>query len=108
MSDPSTLQSSFLTNQAYAGIKAPVREIAPGQFVPDFHARYLSEDVPFGLAISRAIAQLVGVQTPTIDKVIAWAGDRLGKDYLYRDLYEARIPQKYGLENLEQLLAYAV
>ncbi len=106
--DPSTLQSSFLTNQAYAGIKAPVREIASGQFVPDFHARYLSEDVPFGLAISRAIAQLVGVETPTIDKVIAWAGDKLGKDYLGRDMYEARIPQKYGLEDLEQLLAFAV
>ncbi len=106
--DPSTLRSSFLTNQAYAGIKAPAREIAAGQFVPDFHARYLAEDVPFGLAISRNIAQLVGVETPTVDKVIAWAGDKLGKDYLVRDLYEARIPQKYSLDNLEQLLAFAV
>ena len=104
--DSSTLQLSFLTNQAYAGIKAPIREIAAGQFVPDFHARYLSEDVPFGLAISRAIAQLAEVETPTMDKVIAWAGDKLGKDYLGRNLAEARIPQRYGLENLEQLLAF--
>lgn len=103
--DPSTLQSSFLTNQAYAGIKAPVREIAPGQFVPDFHARYLAEDVPFGLAVSRAIARLAGAETPTMDKVIAWAGEKLGKDYLGRDMAAARIPQNYGLESLEQLLA---
>ncbi|HEY54650.1 MAG TPA: hypothetical protein G4N94_14485 [Caldilineae bacterium] len=103
--DPATLQSSFLTNQAYAGIKAPVREISPGQFIPDFHARYLAEDVPFGLAVSRAIAQLAGVETPTMDKVIAWASEKLNKDYLGRDMNEARIPQKYGLENLEQLLA---
>ena len=106
--DPSTLQSSFLTNRAYAGIKAPVREVESGKFVPDFHARYLSEDVPFGLAVSRAIAQLAGVETPTMDEVIAWASAKLGKDYLGGDLDKARIPQKYGLESLEQLLAFAV
>jgi hypothetical protein len=105
IADPSTLRSSFLTNRAYAGIEAPMREIAPWQYAPDFHARYLAEDVPFGLAVSRAIAQLAGVETPTMDKVIAWAGEKLGKDYLGRDMAEARIPQNYGLENLEQLLA---
>jgi hypothetical protein len=105
--DPSTLRSSFVTNRAYAGLKAPVREVAPGQFVPDFHARYLAEDVPFGLVVSRAIAGLAGVETPMIDEVIAWAGARLGKDYLGRDGGEARIPQKYGLGNLEALIAFA-
>ncbi|MEE9618407.1 MAG: NAD/NADP octopine/nopaline dehydrogenase family protein [Anaerolineae bacterium] len=107
IADPSTLRSAFVTNRAYAGLKAPVREVAPGQFVPDFHARYLAEDVPFGLVVSRAIAGLAGVETPMIDEVIAWAGARLGKDYLGRDGGEARIPQKYGLGNLEALIAFA-
>ena len=105
--DPSSLQSGFVTNRAYAGLKAPVKEVSPGQFVPDFHARYLAEDVPFGLVVSRAIAGLAGVETPMIDEVIAWAGARLGKDYLGRDGGEARIPQKYGLGNLEALIAFA-
>ncbi len=105
--DPSSLQSGFVTNRAYAGLKAPVCEVAPGQFVPDFHARYLAEDVPFGLVVSRAIAGLAGVETPMIDEVIAWAGARLGKDYLGRDGGEARIPQKYGLGDLEALIAFA-
>jgi len=83
-----------------------VREVSPGQFVPDFGARYLAEDVPFGLAVSRAIAELAGVETPTMDEVIAWAGAQLGKDYLDRDAREARIPQKYGLGSLEALIAF--
>ena len=107
IADPSTLRSAFVTNRAYAGLKAPVCEAALGQFVPNFSARYLAEDVPFGLVVSRAIAGLAGVETPMIDEVIAWAGARLGKDYLGRDGGEARIPQKYGLGNLEALIAFA-
>jgi len=107
IADPSTLRSAFVTNRAYAGLKAPAKEISPGQFVPDFQARYLAEDVPFGLVVSRAIAGLAGVSTPAMDRVIAWAGAQLGKDYLGRDAGAARIPQNYGLENLEPLLAFA-
>ncbi len=105
--DPSSLHSAFVTNRGYAGLKAPVREVAPGRYVPDFAARYLAEDVPFGLAVSRAIAELAGVQTPAIDRVIAWAGARLGKDYLGIDAEEVRTPQKYGWEKLDELLAFA-
>jgi hypothetical protein len=78
-----------------------------GQFVPDLRARYLAEDVPFGLAVSRAIAQMADVRTPTMDRVIAWAGARLSKDYLGRDASQARIPQAYGLDSLDQLLSFA-
>lgn len=107
IADPSCLRNAFVTNRAYAGLRAPVREVAPGQFVPDFGARYLAEDVPFGLAVSRAVAILAGVETPTMDRVIAWAGGRLGRDYLGRDAGLARIPQKYGLDSLERLTAFS-
>lgn len=106
--DPSSLHSAFVSNRAYAGLKAPVREIAPGRFVPDFQARYLAEDVPFGLAVTRAIAGLAGVETPTIDRVVAWAGEKLALDFLGGDARRARIPQKYGLESLEALIAFAI
>jgi hypothetical protein len=105
--DRSTLRKAFLTNRAYEGLMAPVRELAPGDYVPDFRSRYLTEDVPFGLVVSRAIAELCAVETPIMDQVIRWAGDRLGKDYLGGDAREARIPQNYGLETWEQLVAFA-
>ncbi|MBN1660173.1 MAG: NAD/NADP octopine/nopaline dehydrogenase family protein [Anaerolineae bacterium] len=107
ITDPSSLWSAFVSNQAYAGLLAPMRQAAPGQFVPDFGARYLAEDVPFGLAVTRAIANLAEVKTPTIDRVVAWAGERLGKDYLGRDAALARIPQNYGLDSLERLVSFA-
>lgn len=108
ITDSSTLRSAFLTNRAYTGLKAPVREVAEGQFAPDFQARYLAEDVPFGLAISQAIAKLAGLDTPTIDKVCAWACERLSKDYLNRNASETHIPQKYGLESLQDLLEFII
>jgi len=43
----------------------------------------------------------LGVETPTMDEVIAWAGAQLGKD-----TSESRIPQKYGLRSLEALIAF--
>ena len=108
ITDASTLRSAFVSNQAYAGLMAPVREVALGQVVPDLNARYLAEDVPFGLVVTRAIAGLAAVETPTMDEVIAWAGAQLGKDYLSRDAAEARIPQNYGLNSLEQLIDFAI
>jgi hypothetical protein len=107
IADPSSLRSAFVTNRAYAGLKAPVREVPPGCFVPDFGARYLAEDVPFGLAVSRTIAALAGVETPTMDRVVGWAGERLGRDYLGRDAGQTRSPQQYGLDSLERLIAFA-
>jgi hypothetical protein len=105
--DASTLRSAFVTNQAYAGLRAPMRQVGPDRFVPDFSARYLAEDIPFGLAVTRAVARLAQVATPTIDRVLSWASDRLGRDFLGRDAALARIPQNYGLTSLEQLIAFA-
>ena len=107
IADPSNLRSAFVTNQAYAGLKAPMRQVASGGFVPDFSVRYLAEDVPFGLAVSRAIAALSGVETPVMDRVIDWTGERLGKDYLGRNAGQTRSPQNYGLDSLERLIAFA-
>lgn len=107
IADRSSLHRAFVTNRAYAGLKAPVREIDAGRYVPDFHARYLAEDVPFGLAVSRAIGHLAGASTPAMDRVIAWAGGHLGHDYLAHDAHQARIPQRYGLDTLDRLIAFA-
>lgn len=108
IANPATLHSAFVSNRAYAGLRAPVREVSPGQYLPDFTARYLTEDVPFGLVVSRALAQLAEVETPVMDRVIAWAGDRLGRDYLGQQAHQARIPQNYGLNTLEQLIDFSL
>ena len=87
-------------------------EVAPGEFVPDFQYRYISEDVPYGLAVAKSIGQMADASTPTLDAVIDWAQNKLGKRYLVNgklageDVHELRIPQNYGLKNLDELLAF--
>jgi hypothetical protein len=112
ISDGSTLRRAFNTNQAYAGLRFPTRSTGPDTFVIDYAARYLSEDVPYGLVVIRGIAELVDVRTPTIDKVIVWAQARLGKQYMANgtlsgpDLAETRAPQVYGIQTFSGLASH--
>ena len=45
---------------------------------------YLFAAVPFGLVVLRGIAELAGVPTPTIDKILLWAQNASGVRYLVR------------------------
>ncbi|MFW6063240.1 MAG: NAD/NADP octopine/nopaline dehydrogenase family protein [Chloroflexota bacterium] len=107
--DAGSLRQAFNSNRAYAGLRLPVRAVDDGRYVVDFEARYLSEDVPHGLVVVRGIAELARVPTPTIDTVIDWAQERLGRCYLDGsglcgpDVHRSRAPQAYGVTDLVQL-----
>jgi hypothetical protein len=109
--DLSSVASCLRTGPIQAR-KAPMAEVAPAEFVPDFQYRYISEDMPYGLAITKSIGQMADVNTPTLDAVIEWAQNKLGKRYLVNgelageDVHELRIPQNYGVKNLSELLAF--
>jgi len=109
IADSSTLQSSFSTNRSYAGLLAPMHKTEEG-YIPDFQARYLSEDVPYNLLVTRGVAELANVATPVIDQVLNWAQSHLDKEYLVsgklkgKDLIDTRTPQRYGFSDLNQLL----
>jgi hypothetical protein len=107
--DTTSLQTYFVTNRSYAGLKVPVVP-ADGGLVPDFQARYLSEDVPYALLATRGIAELAGVPTPTIDQVLFWSQEHLGKEYLVdgklvgADIISSRSPQRYGYQDLDSMI----
>jgi len=110
--DKSTLQSCFVTNSAYKGLRAPMKKINNDYFLPDFQARYLTEDVPYGLVITKSIAQLAKVDMPIIDEVILTISKWIGKEYIKggylegKDIKDTRIPQNYGINNLEEIIVY--
>ena len=112
IADKSTLQSCFVTNSAYQGLRAPMKRIDNDYFLPDFQARYLTEDVPYGLVVTKAIAQLAKVDMPVIDEVILTISKWIGKEYIKRgylegkDIKDTRIPQNYGIDNLENIIVY--
>jgi NAD/NADP octopine/nopaline dehydrogenase, alpha-helical domain len=109
--DSSTVGSCFRTGPIQAR-KAPVLEVSPGKFVPNFEYRYLSEDVPYGLVVTRALAELANVETPTIDEVVRWAQAAMHKVYLVDgklkgpDARELPIPQRDGVSAVGDLIEW--
>jgi NAD/NADP octopine/nopaline dehydrogenase-like protein/F420-dependent NADP oxidoreductase-like protein len=107
--DTSTVATCFRTGPLQIR-KAPMRENGPDEFTPDFSYRYLTEDVPFGLAVSKSIAQMTQIETPCIDRVLVWAQEKFGKEYVVdgrlggRDTSRLPIPQNYGINSLGELV----
>lgn len=87
---------------------------------------YLTEDLPHGLAVLRGIAEICGVETPTMDKVSArrqqlqsnlchqvltWAQDKIGESYLVdgkiqgKDVAKSGCPQRFGITNIPELMS---
>ena len=110
ITDDSTLRSRFATNKAYVGLTCPMTPLPDGGFVPDFQARYLTEDIPCNLVPVKGIALLAGVETPTIDLLIQWAQKAIEKEYVVdgklagKDMNETFAPQRFGLTSLQAIL----
>ncbi|KAA8490793.1 Tauropine dehydrogenase [Porphyridium purpureum] len=107
--DASSLLSYFRTNKGYAGIGTPMVQVDGGWF-PDYKSRYFSEDIPFGLCVTRGVATMVGVATPTVDMLILWAQNIMQKEYLKdgefcgKDVGETFAPQAFGFHDVQELL----
>lgn len=108
--DKTNLLTALRTNTGYAGITHPMVETEDGRYMPDFNHRFLTEDVPFGLVAIRGIAEIAGVPTPYLDKVLVWCQEKLGKEYLVgskligKDLDATRCPQRYGFTTMADVL----
>ena len=113
IADTSSLLSSFHTNRSYEGLTHPMKPTRPDHdhcdmLLPNFSARYLTEDGPYGLVVLAGIARLLNVDTPTMDQVIRWFQGVIGKDYLCddgtltgKDMPETRAPQRYNVDTFE-------
>jgi len=103
------LTKKISTIESLKTIKAPMIKINDS-YIPDFKSRYFTEDIPYGLLIIRAIAELAEIETPSIDMVLSWAQKHMKKQYLIngkligKDLKETAIPQQYGINSLEELI----
>lgn len=108
---PEELSQKIRTASGFKGIHSPMVEVKNGH-IPDLNSRYFIEDVDFGLCILKSFAELVNIQTPTIDKLIYWSQDLLGKEYLVNghltgaDSKNLIIPQNLGVKTKEELVKY--
>ena len=101
--------TAMRTNDALKDIKHPMKKTKDGKFIPDFHNRYLAEDVPYGVVVFRGMAEIAGVKTPAMDEILLWSQKILGKEYLVggelkgKDIRDTRAPQRYGFRTLTDL-----
>ena len=106
--DRSTLRSTISTNLAYAGIRTPMNRVADG-YIPNYQSRFFLEDVPYGLVVLKGIAELLGVATPALERVLIWSQSQMGREYLVKgklqgsDVAESGAPQRFGLNSIEAL-----
>jgi len=109
--DHSTLEKALTTTAAYDGLTHPCIKNEEGKFLPNYQARYLTEDVGYTLLFNKGLGLMTGINTPQIDDVVYWAQEQMGKSYMVdgkltgSDLAETRAPQKYGFSDLETFLA---
>eukprot|EP00933_Yihiella_yeosuensis_P025268 TRINITY_DN1961_c0_g1_i1.p1 TRINITY_DN1961_c0_g1~~TRINITY_DN1961_c0_g1_i1.p1 ORF type:complete len:411 (+),score=95.45 TRINITY_DN1961_c0_g1_i1:133-1365(+) len=112
MTDDSSLRMSMNTCSAYTGLTHPMLP-GDGPWMPDLKYRYISEDVPTGLCFTRGLAEILEVPTPTIDKVMTWAQQQLGKSFLVDgkmagpDIGMTRAPQAVGIKTKEEFFKAA-
>jgi hypothetical protein len=111
LEDSRTMKSIFCTNRGYRGLRAPMVKTSDGRFAPDFGYRYLTEDIPRGQCVLKGVAQLAGVATPTIDRLIRWAGSVMDKEFVTSDgrlnpatLDETAAPQAFGFNTVEAIM----
>ncbi|MCK4590653.1 MAG: NAD/NADP octopine/nopaline dehydrogenase family protein, partial [Candidatus Latescibacteria bacterium] len=108
--DKSSLARMFQTNRSYRSLKIPVKSVADDLYQINVKSRYLIEDIPYGLLVSKAVAELADVDTPKIDEVIKETSKWIGVQYLTngklegKDLAKTRIPQNFGLRSLEAII----
>lgn len=109
--DKTDISTVLKTNKGYESLYIPMREVEGG-YIPDFAMRYYTEDIPFGLLVTRGVGEIMGVETPMMDTIISWAQEKMGKSFLKDgkvagdDLAETRTPQKYGLQTPEDLVRW--
>jgi len=110
IADKSSLTTVIRTCDGFKGFRCPMKEVEGG-FAVDFKNRYFMEDIPEGVAMYKGIADIVGVPTPTIDKIVCFFQAFMGKEYIKdgklagKDVGETKSPQRYGITTLEALLA---
>lgn len=69
---PEKMVEKLTSIPAFKGLLSPMKEIGPGEWMPDFDSRYFRADFAFGLKTILDIAHLVGVHMPNLDESFSW------------------------------------
>jgi opine dehydrogenase len=93
------LTSKIRSITAFKGILSPMVKV-PGGWIPDWGSRYFTSDFSYGLAITRQFAEIAGLDTPNIDKILGWYAGMPKENHLDVDL------KNLGLNSTPDIYAF--
>jgi len=114
-SDNVDIKASFKDSKQLAAIKTPVLQLDDGSYIINTQCRFFTDDFPYGLVITKWIAEQLDVEVPFITHLIKWDQDIRGDKYLTKDdkvdldaclaeKYTSGIPPSYGITSVEDIL----
>ncbi len=106
------IRESFTTSETLGAIKPPTKQLADGDWVIDTDHRFFTDDISYGVAIAKWMAQQMEIAVPTIDAIIEWVQELRGEAYIadgrlltdsdsLAGRFRSGIPPVYGIETLE-------
>ena len=109
------IKSSFTDSETLGKIKTPVRHLDDGTYQIDEFCRFFTDDIPYGLLITKWIAEQLGEKVPFIDGIINWCQDLRNERFLTADNkidleaclakdHTTGIPPSYGVSSVEDIL----
>lgn len=99
-----------------ASIKTPTVTGEDGRQHLNINFRFFLDDIPYGLLIAKALAEMMNIETPMITEVIEWAQSLRGEEFLkdgkvnheycMAEEFRCGIPQVYGINSLDEVIDF--
>ncbi len=109
--DIKSMTRKIISIRAFQSVFAPLKQVENG-YVADTASRMFIEDFPYGLCIIKGFCDIMGIDTPNIDKELKWYSNYLGLEYYVndkfcgKDLDKTGIPQNYGINNKNDIIHF--
>ncbi len=105
---PEAMTEKLKSIKAFEVVQVPLKNI-DGKYYVDYQSRMFVEDFPYGIAIIKYFALLAGVETPTINKILAFYTRLTGIEYFDKegnpgkDIGQSGVPSLFGLYTLDDI-----
>ena len=84
-SSSTDIVDSFVNSPTLQAIHTPVIRDNEGFYIIDKDGRFFMDDIYYGIAIVKWMAELLCIDVPTIDKLLHWAQELRGEQIISED-----------------------
>ena len=116
-SSSSDIVDSFVNSPTLQAIHTPVIRDNEGFYVVDKDGRFFMDDIYYGIAIVKWMAELLLIDVPMIDKLLHWAQELRGEKIISEDNHlllnngdisapmKSGVPSVYGKKTINDMVA---